>query len=46
MDTQGSVDMIGLVGSLINRSGANQGEAPSPAGAASGSGSMDEAMTQ
>ena len=31
MDTQGSVDMIGLVGSLINRSGGSQSAAPAPA---------------
>lgn len=37
VDTQGSVDMMGLIGSFINRSG---GEAPQPA--APGLGTMDE----
>jgi phospholipid/cholesterol/gamma-HCH transport system substrate-binding protein len=37
VDTQGSVDMMGLIGSFINRSGS---EAPQPA--AQGLGTMDE----
>lgn len=40
LDTQGSVDMMGLVGSLINRSGSGGSNAPPPDG---GLGTMDEA---
>jgi phospholipid/cholesterol/gamma-HCH transport system substrate-binding protein len=44
LETQGSVDMMGLVGSLINRSG-GEGQAPSPA-PAEGLGTMEEPARQ
>lgn len=42
LETQGSIDMMGLVGSLINRSGSGQSEAPAPA-SSEGLGTMEEA---
>ena len=45
MDTQGSVDMMGLVGSLINRSGGGQSAPPPPVASDPGAGAM-EATTQ
>jgi phospholipid/cholesterol/gamma-HCH transport system substrate-binding protein len=45
MDTQGSVDMMGLVGSLINRSGGGENTPPPPVAGDAGSGAMDEATT-
>lgn len=43
LDTQGSVDMMGLVGSLINRSGGESGNGTSEGAAATqGLGSMEE----
>jgi phospholipid/cholesterol/gamma-HCH transport system substrate-binding protein len=46
MDTQGSVDMIGLVGSLINRSGSGQTAPPPPTAGEPAAGSMEEATAQ
>ncbi len=46
MDTQGSVDMIGLVGSLINRSGGGQNASPPAAAADQELGATEQATTQ
>ncbi|HEV2747715.1 MAG TPA: outer membrane lipid asymmetry maintenance protein MlaD [Allosphingosinicella sp.] len=47
LDTQGSVDMMGLVGSLINRSGSGQPAAPATGSAGKpGLGTMDEPAAQ
>ena len=45
LDTQGSVDMMSLVGSVINRSGDKGGEEPA-GGATKGLGTMEEAPAQ
>ena len=44
-DTQGSVDMLGLIGSFINRSGRSQSAPPAPGGG-QGLGTMEEPATQ
>jgi phospholipid/cholesterol/gamma-HCH transport system substrate-binding protein len=46
MDTQGSVDMMGLVGSLINRSGGGQGAPPPPAAGDEGLGATEESTAR
>lgn len=48
VDTQGSVDMMGLIGSMINRSGPGESSGAAPAGGAApqGLGTMDETAPQ
>jgi len=45
-DTQGSVDMMSLIGSVINRSGGEGGDAPAAASAEGGISGMDEPPAQ